>query len=209
LSADRITISTPSRGELGAIGPVLAAAFLDDPVWVASGPRRRHHRALSNRATFWGIVRASHRHGARIRIARRSGRVAGATIAFEPGSWPLPDAAFAWELGWVLVAGPLPVLRGLRDDRAMRAAHIERPHLYLWFIGVEPELHGEGVGRALMGELHERSDELDLPTYLETGTPSNVRFYRSLGYEVVGELEMPSGAEMWRMERPPPASAGP
>lgn len=200
-----IEVAVPGRADLGAVTNTLAEAFLDDPVWVAAGPRRRRHRALANRAAFWGIVHASHRHGARIRIARERDAVLGATIAFAPGTWPIPDRAAVWELGWALVAGPAPLLRGLRDDRAMRAGHVTHPHTYLWFLGVAPARHGRGVGRALMAELHAESDRAAVPTYLETGTEPNLRFYRRLGYEPLGEIAMPSGARLWRMERQPGA----
>lgn len=205
MSGAAVEIAAAGRSDLGAVASVLAQAFLDDPVWVATGPSHRRHRALANRAAFWGICQASHRHGARIRIAHPPGTrrpVLGATVAFEPGTWPIPDSAGIWELGWALVAGPGPLRRGLRDDRAMRAAHIEHPHMYLWFIGVDPASHGEGVGRALMAELHADSDRLGLPTYLETGTAANVGFYRALGYEPRGEIHLPSGPRMWKLERP-------
>lgn len=212
MSAGAVEISAARRSDLGAVAPVLAQAFLDDPVWVATGPSHRRHRALANRASFWGIAQASRRHGARIRIAHAPGArrpVLGATIAFEPGTWPIPDSAAVWELGWALVAGPGPLRRGLRDDRAMRAAHVEHPHVYLWFIGVDPASHGRGVGRALMAELHEDSDRLGLPTYLETGTDDNVGFYRALGYEPRGEIHLPSGPRMWKLERPVGAALTP
>lgn len=193
-----------SRAGLAAVGRVLAAAFLDDPVWRSVGPRARRHRALTNRLSFWGSLRASSRLGARIRLAQTEpgAPVAGATVAFEPGHWPPPDSAFAWELPWGLAAGPLPIARGLRIDRAMRESHVEHDHVYLWFIGVAPELQGRGVGRELMAELHADSDRLGLPTYLETGTERNVAFYESLGYEVLGRIAVRGVSPMWRMERP-------
>jgi len=46
------------------------------------------------------------------------------------------------------------------------------------------------------------ADDRKLPSYLETATPSNVGYYERCGYEVVGEIAMPSGPVMWRMERP-------
>lgn len=205
MTASGIEVAVPGREDLGAVTNTLAEAFLDDPVWIAAGPRRRRHRALANRAAFWGIVHASRRQGARMRLARERGDVVGATIAFAPGTWPIPDRAAVWELGWVLLAGPAPLLRGLRDDRAMRATHVEHPHTYLWFLGVAPARHGRGVGRELMAELHADSDRVGVPTYLETGTESNRRFYRGLGYELLGEIAMPSGARLWRMERRPGA----
>ena len=126
----------------------------------------------------------------------------GASIAFEPGRWPIPSGSLLWELGWLFVAGPLPALRGLRDDRAMRAVHVDHPHMYLWFLGVDPARHGSGVGRALLAELHADAERLEVPTYLETATPANVGFYERDGYAVGGEIVMPSGPRMWKMERP-------
>jgi ribosomal protein S18 acetylase RimI-like enzyme len=128
--------------------------------------------------------------------------VLGATIAFEPGKWPISEGSIVWELGWVFVAGPLPAWRGFKDDRAMRSQHVKHPHMYLWFLGVHPDFHGHGVGRALLADLHDRSAELGVPTFLETGSQENVGFYERLGYEVLGKIEMPSGTTMWRMERP-------
>lgn len=126
----------------------------------------------------------------------------GVTIAFEPGRWPLTDTPIAWELAWVLAAGPLPVWRGLREDRAMRAEHVTYPHMYVWFVAVDPALHLRGIGRSLMADVHGRSAELSVPTFLETGSEANVGFYERLGYEVIGELRMPSGTPMWKLRRP-------
>ena len=195
-------IGTAAGAELGPAARVLAEAFVDDPVWTAIGPRWRPHRRLSNRVSFAGILAGSRRGGARIRVAREEGRVLGATIAFDPGRWPLSDGSMLWELGWVLAAGPLPVRRGFRDDRAMRSEHVTHPHMYLWFLGVDRERQGQGVGQALLADLHARSEALGLPTFLETGTRENVGFYEYLGYEVLGEIALPSGPTSWRMERP-------
>jgi ribosomal protein S18 acetylase RimI-like enzyme len=202
-----VEVAPPEPGEIRRIGPLLAEAFLDDPVWIAIGPRsHRGHRRFANRASFWGIVRGSTRHGARIRVAREGGRVAGVTIAFKPGRWPMPERSALWELPWLFAAGPAPMLRGMRDDRTIRSRHVTHPHMYLWFIGVRPDLHGRGVGRALLAELHADSDREGVPTYLETGTERNVRLYGRAGYDVLGEIELPSGARMWQMERPVAAS---
>lgn len=197
-----VEVSAPGPDEISRIVRVLAEAFVDDPVWIAIGPRLRRHRRWANRVSFWGTVRPSYRHGARIRAARLDGRIVAATIAFPPGRWPLPDASAGWQVPWLIAAGPLPSARGIRIDQRMRKTHPTMPHMYLWYIGVEPGLQGRGIGRELMSELHADSDAQGLPTYLETGTPSNVAFYESLGYAVIGEFDVPGGDRMWRMLRP-------
>jgi GNAT superfamily N-acetyltransferase len=196
------TLDRLGGNDLRAAARVLGDAFLDDPVWTAIGPRRRPHRRIANRVSFAGILAGSRRHGARIRVAREAGRIAGVSVAFEPGRWPIPQGSAIWELGWLLVAGPGPARRGIRDDRAMRASHVSHPHMYLWFLGVDPALHGTGVGRALLSDLHGTAEGIGVPTYLETATPGNVGFYERDGYATIGEIEMPSGPTMWRMERP-------
>lgn len=195
-------IVVPDAADRRAAIRVLGEAFTDDPVWTTLGPRWRAHRRLSNRVSFAGIVAGSRRGGARIRVAKQGGKVLGASVAFEPGRWPLSDGSIAWELGWVFAAGPLPAYRGLKDDRAMRSQHVSHPHMYLWFLGVDPEHHSRGVGRALLADLHADAERIGVPTFLETGSEENVRFYERLGYEVLGEIDMPSGSRMWRMERP-------
>lgn len=181
---------------------VLNEAFLADPVWTSIGPRRRAHRRFANRTIFRGIVDASRRNGARARVARSGSRVVGVSIAFVPGSWPLPQSALAYELRWLALVGPAPALRGFRNDRTIRRRHPLNPLMYLWFLGVDPQWHGRGVGRALLAEVHADSDALGLPTYLETGTERNVGFYEGDGYVVEGEVALPSGVPMWLMERP-------
>lgn len=203
-----MSIAPIRRGEAHSAARVLGDAFLDDPVWTAIGPRLRAHRRIANRVSFAGIIAASRRQGARIRVALDGDEVVGATVAFEPGRWPIPETSAIWELGWLAVAGPIPAWRGIRDDRAMRDHHIEHPHMYLWFLGVDLARHGTGTGRALLAELHTDADALDVPTYLETASPGNVAFYERDGYEEIGTIAMPSGPTMWRMEReagsPPP-----
>jgi GNAT superfamily N-acetyltransferase len=203
---ETLEISPVGRGETRAAARVLAAAFLDDPIAIAIGPRRRWHRRLINRSSFVGIVAACRRHGAMVSAGRRGGEIVGISVHFEPGRWPIADGAVVYELLWALLAGPLPVRRGIAFDRTVRAAHIDHDHVYLWFLGVRPDAQGTGVGRALLARMHECADRDGVPAYLETGTMANVAWYGSAGYELLEELPLPhGGAPLWRMERPHPS----
>jgi len=199
-----------ARGQTRAAARVLAAAFLDDPIAVAIGPRRRGHRRRIAPLSFAGIVAASRRHGAGVTLARRDGRAVGVSIHFEPGQWPIGEGAVLHELAWALLAGPQPIRRGIAFDRMVRAAHVAHEHAYLWFLGVDPTAQGTGVGRALLARFHDRAGAHRVPAYLETGTIDNVAWYASAGYEVLGELALPGdGGPVWRMERPhPPGLTG-
>ena len=200
--SDAIEIGPLARGETRAAARALTAAFLDDPIAAAIGPRRRAHRRLVSPLSFTGIVAAARRHGGRIAVARRGGEIVGVSIAFDPGRWPLSDGAVIYELAWALVAGPLPVRRGIAFDRLVRAAHVEHEHLYLWFLGVHPSDQGSGIGHRLLADVHARADDRGVPAYLETGTMDNVTWYAAAGYELLGELQLPFGGPVWKMERP-------
>jgi ribosomal protein S18 acetylase RimI-like enzyme len=193
------------RRETGAAARVLTAAFLDDPITRAIGPRRRGHRRAVSPLSFAGIVIASRRHGGRALVARRRGTVIGVSITFDPGAWPLRDGAVGYELAWALAAGPLPVRRGLAFARIVRDAHVDYPHHYLWFLAVDPAEQGRGAGRELLADLHRRADADGLPAYLETGTMANVTWYAASGYAVTGELRLAGGEPLWLMERRPVA----
>ena len=200
-TASPLEIVPIGRDQVRAAAGVLAAAFLDDPIAAAIGPRRRAHRRLISPLSFTGIVAASRRHGGRVVTARRGGAVVGVSIAFEAGAWPLTDGAVVYELAWALAAGPLPVRRGIAFDRMVRAAHVDHEHAYLWFLGVHPDEQGRGAGRALLADFDARADACGVPAYLETGTFENVAWYAGAGYEILGELALPSGEPVWRMER--------
>lgn len=61
------------------------------------------------------------------------------------------------------------------------------PHLYVDFIGVWPDLQGRGRGYELMNHICDYADTQHLPIMLFTNTEEDIRFYRRLGFEVVGQ----------------------
>jgi GNAT superfamily N-acetyltransferase len=75
---------------------------------------------------------------------------------------------------------------------------------YLSIVGIKPEFQGKGLGAQLINEVLKETDELGLPTYLETFTPRNISFYNRLGYEMTASfLEPLTNATYWVLVREP------
>jgi ribosomal protein S18 acetylase RimI-like enzyme len=84
---------------------------------------------------------------------------------------------------------------------------LDRPHAYLWFLGVSPAAQGRGVGSALLRAASVRLDAQRMPAYLETGTTRNVALYERHGFKVLSEHRArPEAPTMWSMWREPGAS---
>jgi ribosomal protein S18 acetylase RimI-like enzyme len=79
-----------------------------------------------------------------------------------------------------------------------------RPHWYLWFIGVDPDVQGQGIGSSLLEPALAQADQDGVPCYLETQTEENVAFYRKHGFDVIHEEQLPGGGPLiWIMVREP------
>lgn len=71
-------------------------------------------------------------------------------------------------------------------------------------LGVDPAFQGLGLGKALMQPVMERAKAEKTPVYLETAQPSNVAFYRKLGFSVMRDLVEPSsGIRLWTFRLDP------
>jgi ribosomal protein S18 acetylase RimI-like enzyme len=197
-------------GRRGATAEVLTEAFLDDPAWLAIGPRRAPHRRRVLRSYHGLALREALRHGGPSWCATREGSVVGCAVTFADGTaYPPPRATLVEGRAFAL-AGPGPSLRGARVDAALKRAHPEEPHLYLWFLAAHPSAQRQGVGRALLERVLEEASERETPAYLETTKPENVPYYASFGFGVIGEADLPRGAHAWFMWRDArPAAARP
>jgi len=70
-------------------------------------------------------------------------------------------------------------------------------HHHIGPVAVEPNFQGRGIGSALMRGL---VASLDAPSWFETDTELNVRFYTALGYTVVHKEDV-FGLPLWFMRR--------
>jgi GNAT superfamily N-acetyltransferase len=177
----------------------LAGAFAGDPpmMWFLPEADRRE-RVL--RRYFRAILPLHMRMGE----VWTSDAPDGAAAWVAPGRWPLPGRAQAGLLPALLrVFGRHPI-RSLRGLARVEAGHVDEPHWYLDYIGVQPGSHGGGAGTALLSPVLARCDAEGLPAYLNAGSPRSRDLYARHGFAVRERFELPDGGPpLWRMYRDP------
>jgi ribosomal protein S18 acetylase RimI-like enzyme len=186
-----------------AVARDLAAAFAVDPVfaWFSRDDGRRDIA----RATFFHYLLSERVIG----VGEVQRPCTGGAAAVWMPSESLGPSSMLKELR------ALPVLLGLTGwsrfvrllqlREAMDRHHpMDRPHAYLFFLGVTPEAQGHGVGSRLLKAKTDHLDAVRRPAFLETATARNVDFYRRHGFEVVAEYRpAPDGPVNWGMWRAP------
>jgi GNAT superfamily N-acetyltransferase len=181
---------------------VLARAFYDDPPmrWVLPDDSRR--MAVLERGSLLFLRRLYLPQNQCWTTA------SGNAVA----TWELPGQ---WKLGVGQQLRLLPAMlrvygRGLSRVAsaitALERDHPSEPHMYLPFVGVEPNWQGRGLGTAVLRPVLDRCDAEGLPAYLEASTPRNRELYRRLGFDVTAEIVLGKGSPpVWRMWRAPHA----
>lgn len=199
--AESPVLAGPS--DLDAAADDLAAAFKDDVAldWFLRDDRRRDE---ARQRLFRFIVRQMAFGAGRIERPEGGG-AAAIWMPFE-ALRPTPLVAELRSLPTLLFTTGLARFRRLAAFRADLDRHhpMERPHAYLWFLGVRPEAQGHGVGSRMLKAAMARLDAEGQPAYLETETERNVGLYRRHGFEVISEHRARAGApNMWSMWREP------
>ena len=76
------------------------------------------------------------------------------------------------------------------------------PHLYILYIGVEPDLQSKGYGKILIKATIESAEHHGLPCYLETQTPENASLWEHFGFRTLNKSVIPNTAVThWAMLR--------
>ncbi|HEX5440936.1 MAG TPA: GNAT family N-acetyltransferase [Ktedonobacterales bacterium] len=184
-------------------GRALARGFHNDPlaIYMLPDPGERARLLPAHFAAFLRLGCISGE------VYTTRGEPEGAAVWFQPheagseaertdgGEDPalgLPQEAFE---RFVTVTSALEPLH----DAAVPASHY-----YLALLGVDRDLHGQGVGSRLLQPVLARADAEGVYCYLETYNPANVPFYRKHGFEVVVEdIEPNSAVRFWTFRRPP------
>ena len=198
-----------TRADLPAVIADLADAFAEDPQfdWFFRDDAKRDDA----RVRFFRLLIGGMAFGVG-RIERPAGGGAAAVwMPFEfVGPTPLiQDLRALPTLLYVTGLARFSRLVALRAD--MDKHHpMDRPHAYLWFLGVTRAAQGHGVGSRLLKVGTDRLDAAGQCAYLETQTERNVGLYVRHGFEVISEHRCRPGApplwSMWREPRGPDAS---
>jgi ribosomal protein S18 acetylase RimI-like enzyme len=122
--------------------------------------------------------------------------------------WQPPDRELSGD-GLDSVLGRLADVFGDRAELAIgaeqtwRAHHPGGPFWYLHLLGTHPDWQRRGLGRAVCEPVLEHLDSIGADAVLDTGAATNLALYRSMGFEVIGEWDMPGGGPHgWTMHRP-------
>ncbi len=190
-------------GDLTAVAADLADAFTDDVMfdWFFRADAKRPE---AYRRFFRLVVTLGAGQGARIERPAAGGGAA-IWLPFEAaGPMSLRDELRAFPT--LLFATGLARLGRLMAVRADMDAHhpMDRPHAYLWFLGVARAAQGHGVGSRLLKVATDRLDAEGRAAYLETQTERNLDLYRRHGFEVISEHRPRADSPMlWSMWRDP------
>jgi len=191
------------RSSLDRAVITIARAFSPDPMitWVfpdAAG-RLAGSRALMRVLVAFGL---------------RYGRVTSSHDAKAVGVWippgqgiTIPGLIRSGMLGLPFRTGLGPFGRFIAANEKMDKIHKTRvfePHWYLFGVAVDPDLHGQGIGSAIIREGLALADRDSKPCYLETSEPRNLALYKRLGFAVLQEATLGKGGPpAWAMLREP------
>jgi ribosomal protein S18 acetylase RimI-like enzyme len=191
------------KDDVVAAGGLLGRAFRDAPGYASVFSHldeERRARTIVRIKTTFAATAVKHQvaDGAFV-----DGTLAGVALSMAPGMWPVPARVFARMVWGSLTLGPRALGNLLRADKHMQKHHLRERHHYLFVLGVEPEMQGRGIGKALLAQIAERADRDGVPCYLETDKEKNVRIYRAAGYEVVSDENVATRPpfRLWTMLR--------
>jgi len=174
----------------------LATAFAADPITgflLQTGP---HYRQRLTQF-FSLLIGARLALGMPVLVARDANGIRGGAMGYTTAR---PEWPKRFMDDWARFEHAVPGLaeRMAVYDEIAEKGKPAQPHYYLGVLGLDPALQGRGLGMQLLKSFCERSaaDPLSAGVYLETASPSNVRFYERAGFEVSGQGSL-GEATLW------------
>ena len=202
----RVSLGVLAPEQVGEAAVVLADAFADNPGYRGILPYlTREDRKDALLLVKRDFTAATMNRGVALG-AFVDRKLVGVSLVLPPGKYPWGLGGFVG-LAKASLHGStfraIPAL--LRYDSWSSKRHMKGPHYYLFVLGVRTDRQGQGIGRALLGDLGKRADADQVPCWLETDKKENLAIYRKAGFEVVHHDKVMLGTEvtMWTMRRDP------
>ncbi|TWG07762.1 GNAT family N-acetyltransferase [Saccharopolyspora dendranthemae] len=185
-----------TRADHDEVVDVLTEAFAEDPLasWLFPAAAERHR--LQSRFYRHQLAHPA----AEVYLTDRGKGVAlwHALSPAEPAEDEAPESDLEAAFG---DSGPR--LRAL--GRALAPRHpVDRPHLYLFCMGVVGSRRGSGLGSAMLRDRLERADAEGVAAYLEASSPRSRALYLRHGFtDLDGPVRPAGGPSLWPMWREP------
>lgn len=90
------------------------------------------------------------------------------------------------------------VFQVLKRESEIKKHHPQQPFVYFWFLGVDKNMQGQGLGSAMLNKIIAAHN--DLPILLETSTVRNIPLYERFGFRTYKILNIGSPLHMMRYE---------
>jgi ribosomal protein S18 acetylase RimI-like enzyme len=72
--------------------------------------------------------------------------------------------------------------------------------IYLWYLGVDPQFQGKGIGSILLQDIINLGNKMKLPIYLETSNERNLLFFERFKFLKYQELNFGYTLHMYKKE---------
>lgn len=82
------------------------------------------------------------------------------------------------------------IKKAMGRESRIKALQPKAPFYYIWFIGVDPENQGQGIGTTLLTEILAHIHLTNDTVCLETSTIKNLQWYDKFGFSIYDELDL-------------------
>ena len=179
---DETKIRVAQSNEIGKVAAMMTVAFSGDPFM-----RWMYPEADAFVTHFPKFVEAFGGAAFGQNAAFVDESFGGACMWFPPGT-EVDDEALGQHV--VQTVAPERLAEIGEVFQQMQEHHVDEEVWYLPMIGVDAKFQGRGIGALLMNSVLAKTDEMGTPTYLESSNPANIPFYKRLGYEAVGKIQL-------------------